>query len=190
MIKSKNELKETISIIQKVIQMQIVLIPAERIKVLMDPAVKKEVETRSGIKLSIAEEGEIEITSEDPVGEWRSLEIIKAIGRGFEPRTALKLLDEEYVFKLVSLKEIFPSEKQRIRYKSRVIGTGGKVKTTIEEIADVHISIYGNTIGIIGKMEGVGLAGKAIDMILNGSSHGSVFMMLRKARQKMQNLGL
>jgi len=168
--------------------MQVILIPSERVKVLMAPAIKSEIEKLGEIKLSISDEGEIEISSKDPVKEWRSIDIIKAIGRGFEPRIALKLLNEEYEFKLTGLKDIFSSEKQRIRYKARVIGTKGKVKTAIEEISNANICIYGNTIGIIGKMDEVDLAGRAINMILNGASHGSVFIMLRKTKQKMQEI--
>jgi len=168
--------------------MQIVLVPSNRIKKLMDPAVKAEVEKNAEIRLSLGEEGEIRIDSKDPVNEWRAVNIIKAIGRGFESRTALKLLNEEYVFKLINLKDMFSSEKQRIRYKARVIGTEGKVKTTIEEISDASICVYGHTIGIIGKMDGAGLAERAIDMILKGASHGAVFIMLRKAKNKMQEI--
>ncbi|MEM2974009.1 MAG: RNA-processing protein, partial [Candidatus Micrarchaeia archaeon] len=71
----------------------------------------------------------------------------------------------------------------------RVIGTKGKIKSTIEEISDTNISVYGNTIGIIGKVGSADLAETAVSMILNGASHGSVFNMLRKARQKMQEKG-
>jgi len=170
--------------------MQTLLIPSERTKILMSPAVKTEIEKQAKIKLAIGDEGEIQIDSKDPVAEWRAFDIIKAIGRGFEPNTALKLLlSEEFIFRLISLKEIFSSEKQRVRYKARIIGTKGKVKSTIEEITDVNICIYGNTIGIIGKMDGVDLAERAANMILNGSSHGSVFVMLRKAKQRMQEAG-
>jgi ribosomal RNA assembly protein len=170
--------------------MQAILIPSERIKVLMNPVIKLDIEKQCNIKLSLGEEEEVTISSKDPVDEWKATDIVKAVGRGFEPSTALKLLNEEYLFKLISLKELFSSEKQRIRYKARVIGTKGKVKTTIEEITDATISIYGNTIGIIGKMGEVDLAERAINMILNGASHGAVFNMLRKTKQKNQETGL
>lgn len=170
--------------------MQTVLIPLERVKKLMALAVKKEIEKQGNITLSSEEEGEIQIASKDPLAEWKAQDIIKAIGRGFEPDTAMKLFNEEYIFKLINLKEIFSNEKQRTRYKSRIIGTKGKVKKAIEEITDASICVYGSTVGIIGKMDEVGLAQKAIDMIINGASHGSVFNMLRKARQKMKEIEL
>ncbi|MEM2974010.1 MAG: RNA-processing protein, partial [Candidatus Micrarchaeia archaeon] len=69
----------------------------------MDPAVKREIEKLGNVKLSLGEEGEIIITSKNPVSEWKSIDIVKAIGRGFNPRVAMKLFNEEYVFKLVNL---------------------------------------------------------------------------------------
>jgi len=166
--------------------MQTVLIPVERIKILMDPATKIEIEKRGDVKLSLGDEEEVQVDSKDPFAEWKAIDIVKAIGRGFEPPKAFKLFNEEYVFKIISLKELFSNEKQRIRYKARIIGTKGKVKTTIEEISGASVCIYGNTISIIGKMDEAALAENAVNMILNGSSHGSVFGMLRKTRHKMQ----
>jgi len=166
--------------------MQSVLIPVERVKILMDPSVKTEVEKQGNVKLTLGDVDEILINSEDPIAEWKAMDIVKAIGRGFESAKALKLFNEEYVLKLISLKELFSSEKQRIRYKSRIIGTKGKIKITIEEISGASISVYGNTVGILGKMEEVDLAVRAVSMILNGASHGTVFIMLRKAKQKVK----
>ena len=166
--------------------MQTVLIPSERIKVLMNPAVKMEIEKISGVKLSLGEEDGIQIDSKDTVAEWKAVDIVKAIGRGFEPAKAFKLFNEEYVLKVINFKELFSNEKQRTRYKARIIGTKGKVKTTIEEVSGANVCIYGNTVSIIGKMDEAAFAESAVNMILNGASHGSVFAMLRKTRQKMQ----
>jgi ribosomal RNA assembly protein len=85
---------------------------------------------------------------------------------------------------------MFSKEKQRLRYKARVIGTKGKAKATIEEFSGALLCIYGNTVSILGKLEEVALAGRAVGLLLEGASHGVVYFVLRKERQKMQEAGL
>lgn len=164
--------------------MQIVKVPSVRVKHLMGGA-KAEIEKQCGISLKISQEGDVEITSKDPVSEWRAVDVIKAIGRGFRPSTALKLIDEEYSLKIINLKDIFDSEKQRSRYKARVIGTKGKAKSFIEAISGATICVYGNTISIIGRINEIALAEKGVGAILEGMSHGTVFHMLQKEKRKM-----
>ncbi|MEM2174547.1 MAG: KH domain-containing protein [Candidatus Micrarchaeia archaeon] len=160
--------------------MQIVKIPAERSKVLQKFA--KQIEENLNVKLNI-EEGDVIIEGE-PYDEWRAIDIVKAIGRGFSVDSALKLLDEEYVLKIINLKEIFPKENQRRRYLARIIGTRGKVKKKIEEITGAEVCIYGSTIGIIGKLDEADLAERAVNMIIKGASHASVYFIIQKEKAK------
>jgi ribosomal RNA assembly protein len=162
--------------------MQLVKIPEERAKALL--ARIEDLEKAGDIKIeSTAEEG-IAISSEDPIVEWKAVDVVKAIGRGFEPDTAMRLFNEDYVLRIISLKEIFDTEKQRIRVKARVIGTKGKTRSTIEEVSGANMRVYGNTIAFIGKPEEVDLAERAVKMILNGSSHSSVYFFLQRERKR------
>lgn len=163
--------------------MQLVKIPEERVKVLLSRL--DDLEKTGNIKIEATEEEGIAISSEDPIMEWKAVDVVKAIGRGFEPDTAMRLFSDEYVFRVISLKEIFDTEKQRIRVKSRVIGTKGKARSTIEEVSGANLKIYGNTISMIGKPEEVEIAERAVKMIINGSSHSSVYLFLQKERKRM-----
>ncbi|MCS7109714.1 MAG: KH domain-containing protein [Candidatus Micrarchaeota archaeon] len=166
--------------------MQIVKIPTERIKILMSNA--KYIEDKGNVHLSLSNEEGISITSEDPIAEWKGVNVVKAIGRGFSPEIAVKLFSDEYTLHIINLKEIFSKEKQRIRIKARLIGTKGKTRATIEELSGSYVCIYGNTISFIGKLEEVSIAVEAANMIINGASHGAVYMFLQKERKKMESL--
>ena len=71
------------------------------------------------------------------------------------------------------------------RIKSRLIGTRGKCRKFIENMCEVHISIYGKTVGIIGKIENVQIARLAVQDILAGAPHGPVYKTLE---EKMSSL--
>jgi ribosomal RNA assembly protein len=67
--------------------------------------------------------------------------------------------------------------------KSRVIGTKGRARKLIEELAGVSISIYGNTVSIIGESQNVRLARAAIELLFQGAKHSTVYKYLEKMRK-------
>ncbi len=164
--------------------MQVVKIPAERIAVLN--SYLKQLEENGNIELLVSADEGVSIISEDPIAEWKAINVIKAIGRGFDPSIAVKLFSDDYVFNLINLKDAFDKEKQRVRVRSRLIGTKGKTRATIEEVSGASVCIYGNTIGFIGKPEQVAIAVEAANMIINGVNHTTVYMFLRKERKKLE----
>ncbi|MEM3408241.1 MAG: KH domain-containing protein [Candidatus Micrarchaeia archaeon] len=166
--------------------MQIVKIPAERMKVLMSNA--KLIEEKGDIELSVSNEEGISIKSSDPIAEWKAINVVKAVGRGFNPMIAINLFSDDYVLHIINLKDIFDKEKQRIRVKARLIGTKGKTRATIEEISGAFVCIYGNTISFIGKPEEVAIAVEAANMLINGVSHGAVYMFLQKERKRLESM--
>ena len=66
--------------------------------------------------------------------------------------------------------------------KSRLIGTKGKTRISIEECSGCFISIYGKTVSIIGKYEQINIAREAINMIIRGSKHSKVYSFLQQAK--------
>lgn len=168
--------------------MQIVKVPSARIEAIIGKGgkTKKEIERRGGVSLEVDAEGNVRIASDDPVAEWRAIDVVKAVGRGFDAEIALKLFREDYVLKIIDLKDIFPKEKQRERYKARVIGTKGKAKKTLEELSGAELCVYGNTVGIIGRQEEVDLADHGVRMLLGGAPHGIVYFVLRKEKRKSE----
>lgn len=168
--------------------MEIVRIPAERVKALTgkNGKTKAEIETKAKITLNIDSEGEVEIEGET-ADIFFAKDIVKAIGRGFEPATALKLLKDGYNFYLINLKEQAGNESSIKRVKGRVIGEDGKVKAEIESATESYISVYGNTIGIISKFDSMEYAKEAIYKLIDGSPHTTVFNYLAKARKQLMS---
>lgn len=111
----------------------------------------------------------------------RGKEIIKAFGRGYNFKDSLYLLDEEYFLDIINISEFAgKSGKRQMELKGRVIGEEGTTKKMIEKYADVKIAIYGKTVSIIGKPENIRIAKNAIEMILSGSKHNTVYRFLQE----------
>lgn len=170
-------------------------IPRDRIGALVGPdgKVKKAIERKLSIDLQVdSEAGTIQITlpleAEDPTVLFRAKEVVTAIGRGFAPDHAFRLLDDdEIVFEVIDLREIVgrsPSDMKRL--KGRVIGKEGKTRRIIEELSEASITIYGHTISIIGYPDQASIAREAVSMLIRGSLHGTVYRFLHKKRRELK----
>lgn len=107
--------------------------------------------------------------------------IVKAIGRGFSPEHAYRLLDEEVQLEIRDLGRLSDARIKTI--KSRAIGTKGKMRRIIEEDTGALVSVYGKTIAVIGNFEEIKNASEAIDMLINGSEHKTVYRFLQRIRK-------
>jgi ribosomal RNA assembly protein len=170
-------------------------IPKERIGILVGPEGKTKtyIETRLKIKLDIdSEDGGITIVlteaQTDPSMLLRTKDIVTAIGRGFAPDIAFRLIrNEDDVFDLVDLRLIFGRAEADIRrIKSRIIGSEGKTRRLIEELTEANITIYGHTVGIIGNYEEASTARHAVQMITEGCEHKTVYRYLQRKRTEMK----
>ncbi|MBT4351886.1 RNA-processing protein [archaeon] len=159
-------------------------IPKERIAVLIGKKgeVKKTLEGETGTKILVdSKEGDVIVQGEDALYLYSLKEIIRAIARGFNPEIAQLLLKQDYAFEIIELKNISrPSQMKRI--KGRVIGKNGRTREILEEHTDTNISVYGKTIAIIGRIESVNISKKAIEMLLKGSQHATVYRWLERMR--------
>ena len=172
-----------------------VKIPGDRIGALVGPngTIKSIIERKLSVLLEIdSDDGSVQITlpsnAEDPTVLFRAKEVITAIGRGFAPEHAFRLLDdEEIVFEVIDLRETVgrsPSDLKRL--KGRVIGKEGKTRRIVEELSEANISVYGHTISIIGYPDQVAIAREAISMLIRGSLHGTVYRFLHKKRRELK----
>jgi ribosomal RNA assembly protein len=107
--------------------------------------------------------------------------IAKAIGRGFSPVRAYRLLDEDVQFEIFDMARFNDARIKAV--KSRVIGTKGKTRNMIEECTGAFVSVYGKTISVIGNPEELKNASKAIEMLINGSEHKTVYRFLGQVRE-------
>ena len=142
---------------------------------------KKKLEKELKAKIKVSSDGVIEYHSSDPLLELKLGYILKAIGRGFSADDSLTLLDDEYTFELISIEEFAGKNKNSIqRCRSRIIGSDGSVKMAIEEATKTKISIYGKTVGILGKFDDVAQAMESVGRLLKGASHKTVLEFLQR----------
>jgi ribosomal RNA assembly protein len=177
---------------------QLVKIPAERVGVLIGKGgeTKDLIEKRSGVKLTIdSEEGDVEIDHTHAIDPSMAIvvgNIVMAIGRGFSPSKALKLLENDCYLQIYDIRDYVGRTVEHVsRMRARVIGTKGRTREIFEEITGADVSVYGNTVAIIGTSLQVEIAGKGMEMLLSGSEHAAVYHFLegRRAHLKVDGLG-
>jgi ribosomal RNA assembly protein len=169
-------------------------IPKERIGILIGPEgkVKQHIEEKLNVKLDIDNEGSVSIAllenAPDPSLFLRAKDLVTAIGRGFSPETAFRLIrNEDDIFDMIDLRLIFGrSESDIKRIKGRIIGTEGKTRKLIEELTEANVVVYGHTIGIIGSFEETNAARNAVQMIIDGCEHHTVYNFLQKKRRELK----
>jgi len=165
-------------------------VPKNRVAVIIgkEGSVKKDIEESTSTKLNIdSKEGDVFVSGEDALGLYTAREIIKAIGRGFNPDIAKLLLKPDYIFEVVDLREYAAKSKDvLLRLKGRVIGKEGKSRRIIEELTECNISVFGKTISIIGLPESAAIARQAVESLLRGSTHANVYKFLERRRREMK----
>ncbi|MGN1185936.1 MAG: KH domain-containing protein [Methanobrevibacter wolinii] len=167
-------------------------IPRERVGVLIgkEGKTKKIIENTTQTILDIdSDEGTVTIypqeNMEDPLGIWKTNYIVKAIGRGFNPKTALKLKEDEMYLEVLKLTDAVGKNKKALsRQKGRIIGRNGITKEIITDMADVDMAVYGKTVSLIGRMENIMVAKEAINMILSGSRHKTIYSYLENQKRE------
>lgn len=162
----------------------IVKIPTERMKVLMGEggATKRKIESKCNVELNVRPDGEVELLG-DPSDVFFARDVIKAIGRGFTAESALMLMKPDFGLYIIQMKEHATSDKAIVRVKSRVIGENGRIKLQIEDATDSAVSIYGNTISIISRIDTMEQAKEAIGMLIDGARHTSVLKYLARVKR-------
>jgi ribosomal RNA assembly protein len=172
-----------------------VKIPQERIGALIGPdgRVKERIEKKLAVDLSISSNtGDVTVslnpTAQDPSVLFRAKEVIMAIGRGFSPEHAFRLLDrEDTVLEVIDLRDIVgKSQSDQKRLKGRIIGKEGKTRRIIEELTEANVSVYGHTISVIGDMDQAEVAREAIWRLIKGSLHRNVYRFLQKKRRELK----
>lgn len=167
-------------------------IPLERMGVLIgkEGSTKNKIESAFKACLLVQSQvGAVEIVpredSDDPTTILRARDVVLAIGRGFSPERAFELVDEDIVLDIIDLRETFgKNERDIARLKGRVIGREGKIRRLIEEMTDAKVSVYGHTISMIGEYETVTAAREAIELLLKGKQHSTVYKLLRKIKSE------
>ena len=171
-----------------------VLIPKDRVGVLvgLDGTVKSTIEDRLFVDLKIdSPSGAVEIgvkpNAPDPSGALQAKDIVLAIGRGFSPERAFRLFNEDTTLDIIDLHDFFGKNEAEIRrVDGRIIGREGKTRRILEELTGAAISVSGHTVSIIGGYEAVSMAKDALEKLIKGRQHGTVYKFLRRRRQEIK----
>ncbi len=164
-------------------------VPKDRIAVIIGKkgVTKKTIEEEAGVKLFIdTKENIVKIKGEDALKLFNAREVIRAIARGFNPDIAKLLLKPDYSLEIINIKDYARTKNAEIRLKGRVIGEEGKSRANIERLTDCFISVYGKTVSIIGEVEKVQIARRAVIGLLQGKTHRSVYSQLEKKRKQFK----
>jgi len=169
-------------------------VPLDRIGVLIGEGgkVKRELARRTRTKILVdSSSGMVVIEPEapdvPPYMVMKAQEVVKAIAYGFSPEKAFRLLDEDQVFMLIDLKQLVgdaPNHLQRI--KGRIIGEKGRARKTIEEMTGTYISVYRTYVGIIGDYESAQAAREAVEMLIRGRQHSTVYRYLERVMSRIK----
>lgn len=172
---------------------QCVRIPKERVGVLIGKGgeTKALIEHETGVTLKIdSEEGDVEIDhthASDPSMALSVQSVVVAIGRGFSAEKAVKLLRDDIFLEVIDIRDYVGKKLSHVeRMRARVIGTRGKTREIIEELAGVHLSVFGNTVAVIGDSVQMDVAMRALDMLLSGSEHAAVYKYLEGSRVRIK----
>ncbi|MCK4702373.1 RNA-processing protein [Candidatus Bathyarchaeota archaeon] len=169
-------------------------IPRNRVGVLIGPhgKNKKRIEETFQVNLTVdSETGNVEITPQPDQTDVSVLftvrNISQAIGRGFSPKRAMTLLNEDQDIHVLDLEEYVGTSRNALnRVKGRIIGKEGKSRAILEELTDCLISVYGGTVAMIGSYEMLPVAKEAVEMLINGAFHKTVWNHLYAYRRRMK----
>ena len=173
--------------------MRSIRIPQDRVGTIIGTKgeTKKMLQRISGITLDVETEGEVIIHDEaetaDPLMALKIIDVVKAIGRGFSPDRATRLFDDDEYLEVVDLKEFVGGRNNQLsRIRGRIIGKDGKTRQIIEDLTGVYVTIYGNTVALIGNSVSLPVAKHAVELLLNGSEHATVYHYLESQRPRLR----
>ncbi|MEM0243086.1 MAG: RNA-processing protein [Candidatus Aenigmatarchaeota archaeon] len=147
----------------------------------------KDIEEKLSVKIDLKNYNILEVETNEWYNILRIKEIINALIFGFDENECRKLLKEDYCFQVIEIKKYLKNRENRDRLKElkgRIIGRNGKVKRNIEKLTNSKISIYRNLVGIITDEENSIVARRAIEMLLEGKEHSTVYSFLNREIQR------
>ena len=167
-------------------------IPMERIGVLIGPGgeTKRRIEKATEVKLLIdSDSGEVTIDESAARDKFLAIKVrdlVLAIGRGFSEERAFRLLGDDSYFVVLDIKDHARTPERIAQVRARVIGTRGKTRRIIEELTGADLSIYGHTVSLIADDFQLPIVQEAVEMLLRGSEHKTVYRFLERKRGELR----
>jgi ribosomal RNA assembly protein len=145
------------------------------------------------LKVKIETSGrKIEVQGEE-YNRFIAEQVFEALDKNFSVDVALLLLNEDYVFEEIPIKE-FTRKKDLTRVKARIIGKKGRTIEVLGELSDCYLTLSDNQVNVIGPAEKIKDVENAITNLIHGSKTAKVYGYLEKARkrekEKPRDLGL
>jgi len=170
------------------------LIPKERVGALIGKRgiAKRKIEEALNVKMIIdSRTGSVEIRlrsdAPDPTSTFNARDVVNAIGRGFSPESAFRLLNNGVILRVIDLRDHFGKSVSDIqRIKGRIIGKNGRTRILIENLTGVALSVYGHTVSIIGDLIHLEAAMGAVKMLIEGRLHKTVYSYLYRKRRELK----
>jgi len=95
------------------------------------------------------------------------------------------LIDDETTFEIIEITDFIGKSKKKLEtVRARLIGTQGKARKNLEQLTETKISVYGKTVSIIGYYEDVAIARRAIESLIAGSRHTTIYSWIEKQKNK------
>lgn len=136
-------------------------------------------ELEKRLKVTITIEGKRVTIRGNTFEEYEALTILEAMNFGFSAQTALMLKDEDIVFRRIHIKD-FTNRKDLETVKARIIGTQGRTKRTIENLANCEVMIKGNEVGLICPAEEIDYVITGMTNLIRGSKQANVYKFLER----------
>ena len=137
------------------------------------PAIENKVKVKVGFG-----RGNVTIKGNE-LNEFLVEKVIQAVDFGFHVDDALLLTDDDFVLEFIEVKE-HTRRKNLKEVRSRIIGTGGKARKTIQKLTGSVIVIHDNTVGVIVDSTHLDAVVQGIESLIQGAKHGNVFAYLEK----------
>ena len=142
---------------------------------------KEELEKK--LKVKIIVKGQSTTISGNQVDEFFAERVLQALDFPFSLDEALLLLNEDYVFEVLSIKD-YTKRKNLSIIKGRIIGTKGKTLKVLQDLSNAFIAVKENNVAIIAHSDNFKDSMQAVISIIHGSKQGNVYAHLEKARKR------
>lgn len=155
----------------------------ERVKELKKNIPQLEKKLNVEIKMT----GKTATISGEGIDEFEAKIVLDAINFGFSAKKALILKDQDMSFKILNIKK-FTRPNRLEDARARLIGTEGKTKRTIEQVASCDLVINGNEVGIIAPAISIENTITALTNLIRGSKTANVYSFLERMNAERKKL--
>jgi ribosomal RNA assembly protein len=113
--------------------------------------------------------------------------VINAVNLGHSPDNGMKLENETFVLDTIDVKDYVKDHKRLKSIMGRIIGQEGSTRKIIEDITKCNVSVKDHFVSIIGPYENTLLVHEALDMLIKGASHKSLYSYLERNKNNIES---